>query len=144
MNVADYLDAATRRPWIYGGGPGGFRGHDCTLFLANWVMAVSGRDPADDLRETYSTREEAEAIVHRARGFVPLIGARVATLGWRGVRDANDAKPGDIAVVSLSLGRGQHFKGAAVFFGGKWTVADPRRLIPLPKSVFCEAIWRRP
>lgn len=143
MTVTDYLDAATRRPWIYGGGPDGFRGHDCTLFLANWVLAASGQDPANDLRGTYSTREEAEEIVDRAGGFVPLIGARVTSLGWRSARDADSAEVGDIAAITLPLGPGRHFKGMALRFADKWIVADPRRLIPLPASVHCDAIWRR-
>ena len=138
MTIDDYLDAATRRPWIYGGGEGGFRGHDCTLFTANWALSFGRGDPALH-RGRYDSRHEAEAIVSEAGGFVPLIGAALINIGWRSVMQAEE---GDIGVVSFAAGRGRMLQLPAVRRGRNWIVADPRRLVALPGDLFCLMAWR--
>lgn len=141
--VNDYLDSSSRRPWIYGGGEGGFRGHDCTLWAANWALAVTGNDPADDLRETYSTREAAEAIVAKAGGFAGLMGSRLVSSGWKSLKLADDIAfvDGTIAVISVPLGGGHHFEGPAIRHGNHWLVADPRGVIRLRGSSFVRSAW---
>lgn len=142
MNVETYIDRASRSPWAWGGGIDGWRGHDCTLFAAaNWPVALGCPDPADDMRGRYGTREEAEAIVTKAGGFVPLIGARLISLGWRSVETPSD---GDIGVISIPLGQGQHFHVPGVFALGKWITADPKRLLPFPGKVHSLMVWRAP
>ena len=101
MNLDFYLDAATRRPWLYGGGPDGWRGHDCLLFIANWSHARLGTDPADDLRGTYSTQGEAEALLEKAGGYFGMMAARLVSAGWR---SACEPETGDIGIVTMQLG----------------------------------------
>lgn len=134
-SVNAYLDRASRKPWIYGGGEGGFRGHDCTLWAANWAHALTGIDPADDLRGTYSTREDAEAIVKGAGGFVRLMWRRLADPG-RGWNTTEKARDGVIGVVVLPAIR---FEGPAIRYGGRWLVADPSGIVALPGRT--QAIW---
>ena len=74
MNVQDYLAEASRHPWRWGGGADGFSGEDCTLFVANWALALTGVDPGVGLRGSYSIDDEAVAIVARAGGFDARIG----------------------------------------------------------------------
>lgn len=130
-SVSEYLDRASRTPWAWGGGADGWSGHDCTLFAANWVSALTGRDPAADLRGTYSTREEAEAILSRT-GLVPLMLVRLVPAGWRRPDAVAD---GDVGVVAVPLGRGQHWHALAIFAAGHWVTADPRRLVALPADL---------
>jgi hypothetical protein len=123
MTLDDFLDAATRRPMDdFGGNRGGF---DCTLFVADWGGEICGRDPAADLRGTYSTRDEARAIIEKARGFIPLMAVRLIPLGWRSV---NDPRTGDIGVVSISA-KAAHVQMPAIHREGAWVFADPRRLV---------------
>jgi hypothetical protein len=37
--------------------------HDCVLWCADWIGKVTGIDPAAEWRGTYSTEEEAQAIL---------------------------------------------------------------------------------
>jgi hypothetical protein len=121
MDLDGFLDAATRRPWSYGGHRGGF---DCTLFTADWAREVCGKDPAADLRHTYSTREEAKAIVENANGFIPFMGCRLIELGWR---STGKPETGDIGVVSIPA-KGLHVQMPAIHRNGAWVFADPRQL----------------
>lgn len=140
MSIDDYIDAATRRPWIYGGGEGGYRGHDCTLFLANWAMTFGYGDPGV-YRGTYSTREESEAIIARAGGLCPLIGSALVNIGWR---PANDLCDGNIAVVSYPVGPGNHRDVPVIRWRRRWIAADPRQLVPLRGDLFCRTVWGAP
>lgn len=139
MNVEDYIDAASRRPWAWSGGIDGWRGHDCTIFPANWSVALTGNDPAADLRGTYHNREEAEAMVSKAGGIVPLVAARLVTAGWRA---ADEAQDGDLAVISIPLGQGRHFQTPALMAKRHWITADPKRLLAFPGSLHTLMIWR--
>lgn len=123
MDLDDFLDAATRRPMDdFGGHRGGF---DCTLFVADWGREVCGRDPAADLRGTYSTKDEARAIVERASGFIPLISCQLIPLGWLSV---NEPATGDIGVVSIPT-KVQPVQMPAIHRDGTWIFADLRRLV---------------
>lgn len=139
-NVEDYIDAATRRPFLYGGGADGWRGHDCTLFLANWVNSFGNGDPGIH-RGTYSTKSEAEAIIAKARGLVPLIGCALVNVGWSGKADPSD---GDVAVVSYPAAPGVHIDVPVLRWRRRWIAADPRQLVPLPGNLFCRLIWGAP
>ncbi|MBN9242424.1 MAG: hypothetical protein J0I98_06490 [Mesorhizobium sp.] len=133
MHLDDYLDAASRRPWIYGGGHDGWQGHDCTLFLANWAHSFGRGDPGV-YRGTYATKEEAVAIIERARGLVPLIMTALVNVGWRG-RDG-DPQDGDIGVVvcdGIDVG--------AIRRGRRWIIADEHQLAHLPGNLFIRTVW---
>lgn len=124
MTIDDYLDAVTRWPLDdYGGHRGGV---DCVLFLANWIRETCGRDPAADLRGTYSTQAEARAILEKAGGFIPLVTCRLANIGWRGV---SDPETGDVAIVSVRVGPGKHVQMPAIHRRGLWLFPDRRRLV---------------
>jgi hypothetical protein len=66
--------------------------NDCCIFAADVVAALTGTDPAADLRGTYSTQEEAHALLAERGGIggivtqmlgdpVPRLMARVGDLG---------------------------------------------------------------
>lgn len=140
MDIETYLDAATRRPWIYGGGQGGFEGHDCTLFVANWVLAYCGKDPADHQRGRYKTQEQAQAILNRAGGFFGLLAAPLVDIGWRAVQHHAS---GDVAVLDLSA-KGESIQLPAIRLGGLWLSIEERRNRPfaVPGSAMVRMAWR--
>lgn len=49
-----------------------YGGHDCCLFAADVVLALTGRDVAADLRG-YRGRRQALEILSREGGFVPMV-----------------------------------------------------------------------
>lgn len=102
MHVDEHLEAASRLPWLWGGGASGFDGVDCSLAVANWAVARGGEDPAHGIRGTYDDEAGATAWINRPEyGSVDaLIRLRFTACGWRQVDAAQD---GDVAVVLAPL-----------------------------------------
>lgn len=91
--LGDYLAAYGRGVWNYGDQPG--PKHDCCTFLADWVVACGYLDPMADLRTTYSTEAEADALA-RKPGLLRLASPRFARVGL-----ARTKEPlcGDVAII---------------------------------------------
>lgn len=105
--------------------------HDCAMFAADAVQAVTGVDLAEDLRGTYSTAEGAEATLQQHGGLVGLCVQRLGPV----VR-ASMAQPGDIGLAQVGDKRGLVVCGGAHFLG-----VGALCLQPLPPSVVLRA-WR--
>ena len=127
-------------PHHWGWGGNGFA--DCTTFPGEWVIAATGKDPIGDLRGTYETAEEANAIVDAAGGIGPFIGSRLEPLGFRRTDDLRD---GDIGIVRAFTG----FEAGGVVvkeipgirFGPLWAVMSARGPM-VKKLVFTGMAWR--
>lgn len=92
MMLDDYLNDAGKKRWQYG--------HvDCQMFAADWVVARTGLDPAEDLRGTYSTAEEANAMVEANGGCVDLVHDRLVGVGWHWI--FSGPRDGDIGVIHV-------------------------------------------
>jgi hypothetical protein len=101
--LAGFIEARRSRPFEWGV-------NDCCLFAADWVALATGKDPAAELRGTYSTALSAQRIVADAGslaqlveealvrdGFTPV----VATLAMRGDLIVRDSGQGDCVGVVL-------------------------------------------
>lgn len=88
------LRAQKDQPFQYGT-------NDCLMFPADVVNALTGTDVAADVRGTYSTYEEATAIIAAAGGIEELISAR---LGFTGSRQVLTAKRGDVVIMKTVYG----------------------------------------
>lgn len=112
------------RPFAWGS-------HDCALFAADCVQAVTGSDPAADLRGAYSDAAGAARVIARLGGLRSIgdarLGERVAPLC---------AQPGDIGLV-VSAGR----ECAAVCVGESWVAPSLVGLEHLPIEAAVVA-WR--
>lgn len=73
--LADYLASLRARRWQ----PGVL---DCGVFMADWVMALCGRDPIADVRGSYATEKQFLRIVRHEGGFVASCGARLTRVGF--------------------------------------------------------------
>ncbi len=88
-----YVAGITYQPFVEGQ-------HDCALFAAGAVQAMTGQDLAARWRGTYATTAKGLAALKRA-GFadhITLVAAHFAEI------NARDAMPGDIAVIEGPLG----------------------------------------
>lgn len=127
MNLETFILAP--RLWKWGGATvfvdgSPLPGEDCTTFSASWVDQVSGIDPAADLRGTYSTAKDANAIVATSGGIVALIGGRIEPLGWYRSKSPVDGDIGIVEAVSGVDGILKHIP--AIRFGPLWAVMSPR------------------
>jgi hypothetical protein len=87
--LAEYLASLRRRRWQ----PGIL---DCGVFMADWVVALCGRDPIADVRGSYSTEKQFLRILRGEGGFEKSCAARLAAVGFR---DASSPLPGNIMTV---------------------------------------------
>lgn len=113
--LAAVVAAAHRQPFVWGQ-------HDCCLWAADDVRAVTGQDPAHDLRGRYDT---ANTALHVLRSVGGLRGAG----GLMGVRLAGPllAQDGDVGLVHD--GRRPML---AVSVSGLWMCASTTGLHALP------------
>lgn len=120
MDVYSYFDAAGRKPWLWGGGPSGFDGQDCTLFPADWVLRRSGRDPGDGIRGTYDDEASAVAVLCDGGGVEMFVETRLIRCGWSRTTEPSD---GDIGIVVAPLAPfGVFGKIPAIRAGGLWVI----------------------
>lgn len=106
-----FLQAAAGEPFVYGRS-------DCSMVLANWVLEITGRDPAAELRGAYGDDEGWRALVQEAGGLIVLV-RRLALLAGLHPIEPAAAAIGDIAVVEIaSLAReGVPFHAGAICSG---------------------------
>jgi hypothetical protein len=136
MTLLEFL----RMPHHWGWGGNGCV--DCTTFPGEWVIAATGKDPISDLRGTYETAEEANAIVEAAGGVEAFVGSRLDPLGFQ---RAGELQDGDIGIVRAFTGfdaGGAVVKDIpAIRFGPLWAVMSPRG--PMVKKLdFTSVAWR--
>ena len=88
-----YLQDAARRPFEMGT-------HDCCLFAAGAVQAMTGDDPAAPWRGRYTTLEGGLKLVRKAgfKGYVAMAEAQFAAV------HVSLASPGDLAVIDTDDG----------------------------------------
>ncbi|MFN7010884.1 MAG: DUF6950 family protein [Allorhizobium sp.] len=69
---------------------GGMGGDDCMTFAASWVAKSYGVDPAEGLRGTCSTRDEALAIMAAHGGEMAFMAAHLEPIGATRVQQLQD------------------------------------------------------
>lgn len=109
-----YLAQAARAPFRWGS-------TDCGLFLADWVLAATGCDPAAHLRAAYACAQDADALLG-AKGLPGLVARLARSSGLqRGVAR------GSVAVV-----RNGAAHCGAIFTGTGWALRHNCGLAVLP------------
>lgn len=138
MTINDFLMLRHRFRW------GGVDdGEDCMTFLATWVSARLGVDPASDLRGTYASRAGAHAIMAGYGGPLGFMTAKLEPLGCRRVQSPVD---GDVGLVRMLAG--ETFDDVAVMdigaicFGPTWASIGPGGVVCRRADMV--AAWRLP
>ena len=95
MRVADWeprlsevIEGARDKPFKWGV-------HDCCIFAADCVLAISGKDPMEGLRGQYSDRRSALEILNEHGGPDALFDARLKRIGAQEIMPAY-AQRGDV------------------------------------------------
>lgn len=104
--------------------------HDCCLFVCDAIEAITGHDPAADLRG-YSTEREAARILREHGGVLGLAEARAGA-----AVPVLAAQVGDVGLLPLG-GRDT----LALCGGAHWLAPGPHGLITLPLDAASDA-WR--
>lgn len=125
-----YLREAARTPFAWGR-------TDCCLFLADWVMAVRGIDPAQPLRGRYISERGAERWLRRHGGLVATVGLCAAGAG---LAPTPAPRAGDIGVVRAMGPDGKPREAGAICAGGRWMARTPGGLAGFRATPL--AAWR--
>lgn len=113
-----FLIQAARAPFAWGKS-------DCGLFLADWVLAATGHDPARDLRAAYACANTAAPLVG-SKGLPGLVTRLARSAGLQ-----RGLARGSVAVVRVQLGSSQAHCGA-IYTGSGWALRQHRGLVVLP------------
>jgi hypothetical protein len=118
MTLREWLEKPSHRfRW------GGAAGDDCLMFCASWVAEVTGVDPVEEFRGTYSTAEEAAALVAAHGGIVALVGTYAARAG---LKRTDEPQTGDIGIIRAPSGLDGDVKEiGAIRFGPLWAAIGP-------------------
>lgn len=85
-----YLRAAAGQPFAWGM-------LDCSLFMAGWVLARTGIDPAAALRGRYGTERGALRLARRLGGMEAVARRQMAAAGFATTREP---VPGDVGIIA--------------------------------------------
>lgn len=141
-DLGAYLQRWTRERFEWGV-------RDCGLgFVAGWVEACTGRNPAADLRGRYRTGRGAALMVARAGGSEALYGELANGVRWVR-REPAEARLGDVGLVvvltrrtrtgRMSLSKRSRKLAGAICTGKRWALFADKGL--LVASMTPAAVW---
>lgn len=97
MTIEDAIAAALarwhREPFARGS-------TDCDMLVADYVIALTGRDPAAAWRGRYDNDDGAEAFIAAAGGNLNLVAAGMASIGLAPV---SEPLRGDVVVIDVGV-----------------------------------------
>lgn len=137
MGIHGFLQLPHRFRW------GGVGGDDCMTFPASWARESIGVDPAEELRGTYTTKDEAHAIIGEYGGELAFIHEHLQRIGAYRVAEA---QTGDIGLVLMMAGETPEeatmTKVGAIRFGPLWASIAPGGVRATKADMI--AAWRLP
>jgi len=137
MNIHEFLALPHYFRW------GGVGGQDCMTFPAQWALVSVGVDPAEDLRGTYRTREQAHAIMKAHGGELEFMSRHLLRIGAKRVQHA---ETGDIGLIKATTGDTYDDQAdaliGAIRFGPLWACIHPGGVRATPAESI--AIWSLP
>jgi hypothetical protein len=112
--------------------------HDCAMLAFDAVFAMTGKDPANDLRGTYNCARSATEIASKAGGLGHILDARI---GRR--LPISAVASGDILQISRGhcVGSLKSFGAVGVAFQGEVVCQGEDGLVTVPMSEAISA-WR--
>lgn len=116
--LATFVEAHALLPWAWGR-------VDCTLTLADWVVANGRPDPAVKWRGAYDEAGWREAIAARG-GILPIVAGICDELG---IRETAAQDRGDVGVIGSSFRFERQW--GAIFDGRRWLVRGPQGFVAM-------------
>lgn len=131
--LARFLEAAAGRRYAWGR-------HDSMLLVADWMLEVTGRDPAAPWRGRYTTELGARRLIRAAGGKEAMLDTAFADLACAVRVDANAVRPGDVGLAPVVTPALRFEPVAAVFSGLGWVWQAAHGTLTAPAAAV--AAWR--
>lgn len=125
----DFLEEVREQPFAWGS-------RDCALTACDWIKALTGIDPAADLRGTYSTALGAARVMKERGGLEQIARDACAMHRWPEVRPAF-ARRGDITLYDTDSG-----PALGVCDGAKSVFIHYKSGVVLIRTMDCRIAWR--
>lgn len=124
------IESARHRPFIWGQ-------HDCCLFVADAVAAITGVDFASDWRDQYGDVIDARQLIRKCgfRSFTDLVSVLCQASGWPEITPARAGR-GDVCI--LILDSTEHL---CLCTGAHLAVPGDQGLVFYPRSL-AQRAWR--
>lgn len=128
QRLAAFLATKEREPFAWGR-------NDCCLFTADWVLALTGADPAEGLRGTYDSALSAGRLLSAMGGAEGIADAALSERGWASV-PVKLAMRGDVVATDTPDGSalGVCVGETSAFAGKTGTIYKP--------TLSCVRAWR--
>lgn len=130
MTLGEYLKSAGERRWKWSE-------HDCCTFAADWAIQCGHVDPMIRWRGSYSTADEAQALIEEAEGL-----ANLWALAFSGYPEPDEPRAGDVGVCCV-MGEDGLTANGGIFTGERWAFLAPRGVHFTPiESRHVVKVWR--
>lgn len=111
---------------------------DCCSWVADWVLARTGRDPMAAWRGRYRTRRGFVRLMRRNGGMAEMVGQGMAAIGAARI-DPSQAVPGDVGLIVTVAPTGEVESSAAIRGQLGWLAKLSDGLWRAPSAI---AAWR--
>ena len=99
----------------------------CALWVADWIAAERGMDPAADLRGTFRCHLGSLRLQRRSGGLADLVTGPMAAAG---LERTDQPRAGDVGVVAISAG-----EIAGICLGDRWAMKTKEGIVIMPAAV---------
>lgn len=123
--LAAFLAAGARLPFVWGE-------RDCCLWVADWIVAERGIDPARHLRGRYASAHACHRLLRQHGGFSALIAPAMLRAG---LPETGEPRVGDVGIVRAAAG-----PMMAIHAGTGWALKCVDGIAVLPAAP--AAMWR--
>ena len=120
----ELVAARSKAPFAWGA-------NDCCLFAADAVLAITGRDPAADLRGTYGDINSGTAMMQRLGGVAAIAAARAGA----------EITPGLLQIGDIALVQSEGRDTLSVCVGGHLVAPAADGLAYIPRALALRG-WR--
>ena len=111
MRLSGALESARNQPFQWGA-------HDCALFAADCVLAMTDRDFAAEFRGTYDSKDSAAAVLAREsleQIATRFLGERLASVNLAQRGDVMHRVQGEVPALGICIGDQAIFLGLRAF-----------------------------
>lgn len=124
LRLSEFIEHTSAKRWEWGK-------RDCALWVADWVLLTTGRDPGTPFRGRYDSRHGCEALIHEYGGLTEIMRAGAAAISLEEI-DYSAAAIGDAGIVMAPVQRDKYMaleETAAIRSGMGWVRFTPRGIV---------------
>lgn len=113
---------------------------DCMMVVADYILDVTGKDPAAQYRDTYFSRLDCARVTGFHKDPVGLFRRCINTIE---LEETNEPQDGDVGVINILSNDGPVIIGA-ICLGKNWGAKGDKQAALIGKPIEVLAAWKIP